>query len=359
MITATQSSLSRSLSRHATPPCLARLLVLALALGCSSSKDDHSSAQNASGITGAGGGGSMQTAGSGGTSSGGVAGNGGATACSGKPGSKRGKSTQMVMAAGAARTFVYYAPATLDANAPVPLVVVPHGYTMNAEQMYSITGYDKIADREGFAVVYPDGEGTNPWNVGSGVCGLGASVNATGDDQAFMKAILDFVEADQCLDHSHVFMTGFSMGGYFSHETACVNAAFRAAGPHSGGTHDLSTCPEKHKPMIIFHFKDDALIGYSCATAARDEWIKHNGCSPDAPDVTMVKSGSCEYYKGCPADGQVALCSFDKPADGFPMGMAFAGHGWAGGSRDMSDFAIPNAESASELGWAFFKKYAW
>jgi hypothetical protein len=45
----------------------------------------------------------------------------------------------------------------------------------------------------------------------------------------------------------------FVLCGYFSNETACVNPQFRAAGPHSGGTHDLSQCPNKHKPMVIFH----------------------------------------------------------------------------------------------------------
>ena len=39
-----------------------------------------------------------------------------------------------------------------------------------------------------------------PWNVGDAICGLGSFVAATGDDQSFMDAIIDFVEADQCAD---------------------------------------------------------------------------------------------------------------------------------------------------------------
>jgi polyhydroxybutyrate depolymerase len=302
------------------------------------------------------------TAGSGGASSGGTGGTVGtggapATACTGKPGSKRGKSNQTVTAGGAARTFVYYAPAGLDASQPVPIVIVPHGFTMSGQAMYDITAYSKVADREKFVAIFPDGEpaSAGPWNVGTGVCGAGAFVGATGNDQAFVDEMIKFVEADQCVDHNHIYMSGFSMGGYFSHESGCLRTDIRAIGPHSGGTHDLSACKSTHKPVIMFHFKGDSLIAYSCATDARDKWVARNGCSKDAPTVTTVKGGTCEYYQGCPADGQVALCSFDEPAGG--GGETLTGHAWSGGVANA--FSIPQTESATELGWAFFKKYAW
>jgi poly(3-hydroxybutyrate) depolymerase len=138
-----------------------------------------------------------------------------------------------------------------------------------------------------------------------------------------------------------------------------MNPQFRAAGPHSGGTHDLSSCTNQHRPMIIFHFKSDSLIDYACGTDARDQWIAHNGCSAADPEVKSVMGGSCEYYKDCPADGQVAMCSFDEPSGG--AGELIEGHAWSGGSQAGSGaaFAIPQTESATELGWAFFKQYAW
>jgi polyhydroxybutyrate depolymerase len=286
----------------------------------------------------------------------------GPSACSGKPGAKRGRSNQMLTAAGARRSFIYYAPQNLDPNQPVPLVIVPHGTNMSGQGMYDITGYSAIADREQFVAIFPDGiDGPGslfPWNVGSGVCGLGAVVGTSGDDQAFLDELIEFAEQDQCIDARHIFMTGFSMGGYFSHETSCVSSKVAAIGPHSGGTHDLSRCPGKPKPTIIFHFTSDSLIDYACGVDARDQLIKRNGCSAAGPDVTPVKGGKCEYYKGCSA-GQLAFCSFDPPSfldDGLP-----SGHGWSGGSKDGAESfgAISNSESASELGWAFFKKYAW
>jgi poly(3-hydroxybutyrate) depolymerase len=315
--------------------------------------------------TGGATGGSSGKAGVGGTT--GAAGNGGkggsiaTTGCGNGGGKYRGKSNQTVTAANLSRTFVLYESSKLDAKKPAPLVIVPHGFTMSGEAMFTITGYDKVADSDGLVVAYPDGQGgtnplSSPWYVGGDVCGLGAFVAATEDvDQAFMDEIIKFVDADQCVDRNHIYMTGFSMGGYFSNETACINTTFRATGPHSGGTHDLSGCANKHKPIIIFHFKSDSLISYDCGVDARDKWVAHNGCNATGPDVVTVKGGSCEYYKSCPADGQVAFCSFDEPSDG--GGELLTGHAWSGGTAD--PFAIPQTESATALGWGFFKKYAW
>ena len=171
-------------------------------------------------------------------------------------------------------------------------------------------------------------------------------VGAGGDDQGFMQALIKDVESDQCLDHDHIFMSGFSMGGYFSNETGCVNPTFRAVGPHSGGTHDLAMCTSTHRPVILFHGTADSLISVDCGKDARMRWAAHNGCSTDV-DMLMVKGGHCEVSKGCPADGQVELCLFD--------GMD---HGWAGGAAGQA-FSYPDFESASELGWKFFKEHAW
>jgi polyhydroxybutyrate depolymerase len=268
--------------------------------------------------------------------------------CSGKPGALRGKSDQMLSAGGLSRTFTYYAPSNLNPNEPAPIVIVAHGYLQSGQAMYDLTRYQSIADREGFVVMYPDGQpaAAGPWNVGVGACPstLLLLPTATGDDQAFIDAMLDFADADQCVDREHVFVTGFSMGGYFANETGCLRSNIAAIAPHSGGSHELTACPVVHKPVILFHGISDGLIPVGCGTEARERWVMHNGCRAEVESVP-VTGGHCEYSKGCPANGQVALCLFD--------GMD---HGWAGGQ---GSYGFPNYESASELGWAFFQKYAW
>ena len=145
------------------------------------------------------------------------------------------------------------------------------------------------------------------------------------------------------------------MGGYLTHHSGCLRDDIRALGPHSAGTHDLAGCKTQHKPVIMFHFDPDGLISYSCGTRARDAWLKHNGCQAEDPEVQMVKGGRCAYYKGCPADGQVAFCTFDIPAN--HLADFLAGHAWSGGA--VRAYSIAETESAAELGYSFFKRYAW
>ncbi len=332
-------------------------------VGVAGASGTGASGTGASG-TGAGGTGASGTgtSGVGAAAAAGSGGSGGAPAtagaCTGKSGSKRGKSAQSVMAGGRRRTFVYYAPENLDANKAVPLLIVPHGYTQSGEAMYDITKYPAIADREGFVAIFPDGSSgtTGPWDVGSNVCGNGALVSGSGDDdQMFIDEMIAFASDDQCIDREHIFMSGWSMGGYLSNHSGCLRSDIRAIGPHSAGTHDLGACKTQHKPVILFHFDPDGLIDYSCGVRARDGWVKRNGCSADAPEVTMVKGGKCEHYKGCAPDGQVVFCTFAIPPN--HVTDFLAGHAWSGGTA--RSYSIAETESAAELGWAFFKKYAW
>jgi polyhydroxybutyrate depolymerase len=288
-----------------------------------------------------------------------------ATSCTEKPGALRGKSTHTLRAGGLNRSFIYYAPSGLDSHQPAPLVIVAHGFGMNAEQMYEITQYAALADRERFVVIFPNGQETKgpPWNVGEPDCSTtqGELPLASGDDETFTDLLISFTGSDQCLDRDHVFMTGFSMGAYFANELGCTRNDLRAIAAHSGGSHDLSTCSGSRKAALVLHFEGDALVPYRCGTQTRDRWLRRNGCQASDPDVTEVGGGRCEYYKGCPSDGQVAMCTFQIP-DG-DRNELYPGHAWSGGSKAGSaaggTYAIPETASATQLSWEFFKNYAW
>lgn len=275
----------------------------------------------------------------------------------------RGKTYRSVRAAGLDRTYIVYLPADVDPRTPIPLVFVHHGYTMSAEEMFQITGYAALADREHIAVAFPDGQaGPNafgaPWNVGTNVCPStgGPPPSASGDDFAMLDAIKADINADQCIDDDHVFVTGFSMGGYFSHHAGCMRPDIRAVAPHSGGTHSLDTCTSQRKPVIIFHGKVDAIVPNGCSdpsaiapiggTASAATWAKKNGCATTTTTVA-VRGGTCAFYDDCPEGGQVALCTFNA-----------MGHCWAGG-QGPSVYACGAYESATELEWKFFEQYAW
>jgi polyhydroxybutyrate depolymerase len=277
---------------------------------------------------------------------------------------KRGKTNRMITAAGLDRTYIVYLPEAADPKTPLPLVFVHHGYTMSAESMFDITGYPALADREGVALAFPDGQGgpdslNAPWNVGSDVCPSfsGPPPIAAGDDFALLDAIKADIAQDQCIDDAHVFVTGFSMGGYFSHHAGCMRSDIRAIAPHSGGTHALDDCTAGHKPVIMVHGKADPLIPVGCddptaafippdVTPAATAWAAKNGCGTTTHSVD-VDGGTCSYYDGCPEDGQVEICTFDA-----------MGHCWAGG-KPGSIYPCPTYAKATELEWSFFKDHAW
>jgi polyhydroxybutyrate depolymerase len=279
----------------------------------------------------------------------------------------RGLTSRSMTVAGMNRTYLIYLPQALDPSTPVPFVFVHHGYTMSGAAMYAITQYAALADAQGIGVAFPDGQGGPnslgaPWNIGPNVCPAVAGLpqlDATGDDFAFIEAMKSDVSKDQCLDQAHVFLTGFSSGGYFAHNVGCNMHDIRAVAPHSGGTHDLSSCPNTHEPIIIFHGSADGTVPDGCDDPAAPTpkgwsgppsataWAAHNGCGTTSTTAS-VTGGTCAYYDGCPADGQVAYCIM--------QGM---GHCWAGGAEDGGIYSCPTYASATQLEWAFFKKYAW
>jgi polyhydroxybutyrate depolymerase len=288
----------------------------------------------------------------------------------------RGKTSRSLMVGGTARTYIAYLPQSLDAKTAAPFVYVFHGAEMNASLMYDITQYAQLADREGIAVAFLDGQGTsstagtmtlNPWNVsdnGAQVCGAGNFANnpTAKVDFEFLDAVKADVLQDQCLDSAHLFATGFSMGGYFSHHIGCDRPDIRAVAPGSGGTlASLAACKTGHVPVIIFHGTSDGLIAPGCDDPnspaqsgfppSATLWAQKNGCKNSYSTVPTMGGGGgkgqCYVYDACPADGQVELCTF--------TGMS---HCWAGGGGNGA-FACSTYASATQLEWDFFKKYAW
>ena len=109
---------------------------------------------------------------------------------------------------GEVRTYWLYVPE--GASTATPLVLVLHGYGGNAE------GYCpamlEVAEREGFAVCYPQGEkdakGKPCWNVGYDV-----QQGLERDDVGFVKALVKHLRKKHHIGKDNVFMSGMSNGG--------------------------------------------------------------------------------------------------------------------------------------------------
>jgi polyhydroxybutyrate depolymerase len=234
------------------------------------------------------------------------------------------------------RAYIVHIPELVYPEQATPVLFAFHGAGGRGADMQTGTGFDIIADQELFIAVYPDGAtGNAPWNVGKNVCPPGNLVSTNNDDIAYFDAMLDAIEQDQCIDRKHVFVTGMSMGGYFSHELGCKlgNSRLRAIAPHSAGTHS-GECNGTPLPVLMLHGDSDSLINYRCAQNARDYWVDRNGCSAEV-DTLDITGGHCDFNRDCPKDGPVVLCTFNG-----------LDHAWA---------YPPMYDHSSWIIWTFFK----
>ena len=115
---------------------------------------------------------------------------------------------------GLKRTYVTYIPHGLPKAAP--LVLVMHGSGEHAADIRIGTGYgfERLADEQGFAVVYPNAY-TFDWND----CGEVGDFRVNGsevDDVGFLTTLVDKLITEINVDPRRVFATGVSAGGFMS-----------------------------------------------------------------------------------------------------------------------------------------------
>ena len=131
------------------------------------------------------------------------------------------------------RNYKLHLPKDYDPSKPTPVVMVVHGYTHDADVMESMTApngdpnhadsLNSLADREGFAVVYPNGTPLGRfrkgrgWNGGGGANGYAPvsspAVENNYNDIGFLNDVLNQVEKEVNVDKSRVFGAGISNGG--------------------------------------------------------------------------------------------------------------------------------------------------
>lgn len=116
------------------------------------------------------------------------------------------------------RSYAIYAPAGVSPRAPV--VFALHGSMGSAEQMRRATGYgfERLADRHGFIVVYPQGYDGH-WND----CrrqGSYAAKQLRVDDVGFLRALAGRVRSEHGVDSARVFAVGLSNGAHLAYRIA-------------------------------------------------------------------------------------------------------------------------------------------
>lgn len=98
----------------------------------------------------------------------------------------------------------------IHANA-MPLVVVLHGCSQNAGMVAKQTGWNKLADEYGFAVLYAQQKMSN--NMGNCFCWYNpGDVDKGKGENASIAAMIDYMRQHFSIDSNRVYITGLSAG---------------------------------------------------------------------------------------------------------------------------------------------------
>jgi polyhydroxybutyrate depolymerase len=227
---------------------------------------------------------------------------------------------------GLSRSYRLFVPLSLDRAKPAPLVLVLAGVGNTGESMVEATGFDRVAEREGVVVAYPEGV-NETWNAG--YCCLGRATSGP-DDVRFLSQLIDDVAAKNRIDSARVYAVGVSAGAMMAYKFACEQAG-RIAGVGSvAGAMVLEACqPARPVSVIEIHGTADDLVPYQGGRTAggatepspptpavAQRWADLDAC-PAAPTTRTDGPVSTLTWTGCAAGTGVKLITIDG-----------AGHTW-------------------------------
>ncbi|MGA0878030.1 MAG: alpha/beta hydrolase family esterase [Ilumatobacteraceae bacterium] len=163
---------------------------------------------------------------------------------------------------GSRRHFRLYVPTTLRVGESAPLLIALHGGLGSSEQFAANSGFDELAEANGFIVVYPDGiaasdrPGLQTWNGGY-CCGPAARRDV--DDVGFVQVLIDLLKERFNIDTERIFATGHSNGAIMAYRLACeLSDVIVAIGVQAGSLGVDGCQPEKPVSVLHIHGLADA-----------------------------------------------------------------------------------------------------
>lgn len=177
-----------------------------------------------------------------------------------------------MVSSGEEREYLLHVPDAYGGADPVPLVISLHaGATWPAHQM-NLTRWNRLADEEGFIVVYPAGTGL------PGLRPVGARMWYTFDpgarlqrDVTFIAELIDTLRARYNIDPDRIYANGMSNGGGMAFVLSCTLSDPIAAVGLVAAAQALPPdwCTgERPVPVIAFHGTADPIARYGGGPSA-------------------------------------------------------------------------------------------
>ena len=265
----------------------------------------------------------------------------------------------MRTSAGQTREYILYVPKTYNAAKAAPLVISMHGADNWPSFQMDLTQWNRLADEQGFIVVYPAGEGGGPkvWHLD------GRRTPSRLPGIVFISELIDRIEASYNIDPARIYANGLSNGGGMTFALSCTLANRIAAfGPVSSAvTLPIDWCPDAHPaPVVAFQGTSDPLIPFEGskvwiapeAFPSIPEWIatwaRRNRCAPTPADSAYASDVTLREYTNCADQASVRLYIVKG-----------GGHQWYGGTKISEWLVGPYKDSidATRVMWEFFKEH--
>lgn len=222
-------------------------------------------------------------------------------------------------------TGVAFIPRGAQADSELPLVISLHGGMMAGWGQAVYSSWTLVAEREGFAVVFPDASAGGIWALSDLPAGLGGEVpgaenfvpatSGENPDEAQIIRLIDAIAGVISVDRSRIYMHGMSMGHGMADQFARRHGHLLAGVAGSAGATSPRTLDDKPPRTAVpvwstqVEFDDvPTFFGTDRLTALaanRAAWVTVNRVRSSVPVVTTNGSDTVLHWRG--ARGDVVL----------------------------------------------------
>jgi polyhydroxybutyrate depolymerase len=294
--------------------------------------------------------------------------------CTGGTPGPAGPEARTIDVGGTARSYRLTVPAA-PAGQPRALVLDLHGLGFNAEQHAGLSGWDKLTAAEPPVVVQPEAV-KGLWTV---------TPDDANTDVAYLRAVIEAVAGERCVDRSRVYAGGLSMGALMASVLACKAPDLVAAVGLVSGMQLKPECQgAPAKPAVVLWGTADCVLpyfgglgpclavgppgrvvptaplppgqdmGFPPAETLAQAWATRNGCRP-AGDESIAAHVAIRRWRACQDEAIVDLYTIDG-----------GGHTWPG-NQGLHDADVAKGDTgrgittdevdATTTLWSFFQQF--